>query len=113
MIYGERIKHYINVSRTGGEFQMPSEKPVLLLFLLPSFLGGKRKRVRNNQLSYKTGYNRNSSHRGLDANKSPCFKMLKGQKIKEGRELYPTDANKPLMNIFCAAFTLSKNLTCP
>ena len=29
-------------------------------FLLPSFLGGKRKRVRNNQLSYQTWFIRNS-----------------------------------------------------
>ena len=51
-----------------GEFQIYPEqkwclKPVLLLhspFLLPFFLGGKRKRVRNNQLPYKTGYIWNS-----------------------------------------------------
>ena len=47
------------------EFQMHPEKKIGLLlhshFLLPSFfLRGKRKRVRNNQLSYKIGYNWNS-----------------------------------------------------
>ena len=51
-----------------GEFQMYPEKknlkPVLVLhypFLRTSFfLEEKRKIKRNNQLSYKTGYNRNS-----------------------------------------------------
>ena len=52
-------------NRKNVEFQIYPErkvvsmlKPVSLLnspFLLPAFLGGKRKRERNNQLSYKTG----------------------------------------------------------
>ena len=73
-------------------------KLVLLLhspFLLDFFLGGKRKRVRNNQLSYKTEYNRNSPNVEFcqdtttchnlyerSTKRDNCFYILIGKKTK-------------------------------
>ena len=65
------------IQRINGKFQIHPKKfqtgfDTSFSFLHPSFLGRKRKRVKNNQLSYKTGYNQNSPTK-LTKVDSVCF----------------------------------------